>query len=159
MLQRIQTIYFLVATILIALPLFGVSIFSFKLGNLNQYVTVFGSIEKDQAVKIVYDFYYGVLVALLTCVASIFIYKNRITQMRIAWISLFLTLVTTVWMWLGVKSTMPMAAKVACGDCVASAQMPTIFYILFASASVFIFLGIRSVKKDQDLIDSLNRLR
>jgi hypothetical protein len=57
MLQRIQTLYFLLAAILIALPLFGVSIFSFKLGNLTQYVTVFGSVGKDQVVQIAFYFY------------------------------------------------------------------------------------------------------
>ncbi len=159
MLQRIQTVYFLIAALLMALPLFGVAIFSFKLGNLSQDVSVFGSVGTEQIVKIVYDFYFGVLLALISCVLAIFTFKNRITQMRIAWISLFLTLVTTVWMWLGVKSTMPMAAKAACGDCLASGQMPSLFYVLFATSAVFLFLGIRSVKKDQDLIDSLNRLR
>lgn len=155
MLQRIQTVYFALAIVLISLPLFGMELFSFHLDkgmvSVNAYQFVFPNGE--QLLK--NDIWILNAIQIIFAIWIIFSFKFRSRQVFIGWILLLLNMLTTAWVYLSayVKSN-------SCLDCKVKADLhfDNIFFIS-ALAFIFIFMGIRGVKKDKKLIDSLDRLR
>lgn len=156
MIQRIQSIYFLIALLLCAFPLFGLELFAFHWDEQQLSMNAYGikdlgnpdfSSNNDSWILSL------ILVVLLALIIVLF--KNRKRQITLAWFALILNLLTTSWMVLGVY-----AETTACTTCKSSEVegMGTAFFI-FASAFLFIFLGLRGVQKDKKLIDSLDRLR
>ncbi len=148
MLQRIQTLFFTVALIFALLPLFGITLFSLNL--MKEEITV--DAFKVNGLQDAQGHYFWIVLsaAVLLLILTIFSFKNRKTQIKLAWASLVLLFVLTGWMLVAVFFNPIFAAaekSLGLGSIALIVSIPCIY------------LGIRGVKKDQALIDSLNRLR
>jgi hypothetical protein len=84
---------------------------------------------------------------------TIFSFKNRKRQIQLGWIAFSVHLISTAWIAL---STYLMTAQTSNVEESISMEMG---FFCFASAFLFIFLGIQGVRKDKALVDSLNRIR
>jgi hypothetical protein len=152
MIQRIQTVYFLIAALLVATTLFGTDLFSFDQVD-HVHATAY-RLSGINGTKV--DFWMLSLVQVIFALMIIFSFKMRHRQIFLGWILLLLNLLSSAWIVLGanVRST-------ECDKCPGAATnlaFGIVFY-LHAAAFIFVFLGIRGVRKDKKTIDSLNRLR
>jgi hypothetical protein len=75
-------------------------------------------------------------------------------QVTMGWLSFFLNLGTTAWIYFAANSFFTSQAGNTGSDFVLEMG-----FFVHASVFLFIFLGIQGVRKDKKLIDSLNRLR
>jgi hypothetical protein len=148
MIQRIQTLFFTIALILAALPLLGISLFSITLNQSEIAIDAYkvnGTLAAEN-----HNFWILLLAGIVLILLTIFSFKNRKSQIKLAWSSFVLLFVLSAWIFVSVYFNPIFAdAKKSLGFGIIA---------LFHSLP-FIYLGIRSVKKDQALIDSLNRLR
>ena len=154
MIQRIQTLYFMVALIAVTLPLFffEMLVFSGKDGGVT--VDAFSDVSLSTGEILASNYTWMlqlVLIAILILV--IFLFKNRKRQMQLAWFAFGLHIISIVWI---LVESNPI--KQLDGHQLDSLHLGVGFYI-YALAVIFILLGIQGVRKDKALIDSLNRLR
>lgn len=91
MLQRIQTIYYLVAGLLLAVPFMNIPLFT--IGSIDR--TIFG---QD---KVPSTDYILLLVLLVVLFVIIFSYKNRARQITLTWFTIVLTTLALVWFYIG----------------------------------------------------------
>ncbi len=160
MLQRIQTIYFIIVMAILASLLFGMELFTMSDGKLNYTQSVFGVERQDVKAGYIewlsnYQFTYVfvILFVLFTFVAMMS-YKNLKRQYTLAKMTLFIyllfvlavILVTTFGM-NGYSSKEITGVHVGIG-----------FYLLI-SGLPFTYFALKGVQKDKVLLDSLNRLR
>lgn len=156
MLQRIQTVYFAIALILIASPLFGLTLFSIKLdeiGTSTFEITPFAVLAKGIPTMGVVLWIYCVI-PLIAVLITIFAYKTREKQITLTKMSIVLVLLISGWLFVSgydflSKSEYPKNHGV----------IPGIGIYLFTSSILFLFLGMRGVIKDKKLIDSVDRIR
>jgi hypothetical protein len=158
MIQRIQTVYFLIAALLVATTLFGTDLFSFHQVNdvhASAYSLIKGDEVKGSVQKL--DFWMLSLVQIIFALMIIFSFKMRHRQIFLGWILLVLNILSSAWIVLGanVHSTLQC---IKCPEPATNLTFGIVFY-LHAAAFIFVFLGIRGVRKDKKTIDSLNRLR
>lgn len=137
MLQRIQTLYFLVALLLLALPFTPLPIFT--IGSINR--TIFGQ-GKDSSSD-----YLLLLVLLVLLIGVIFSFKNRKRQITLSWFTIILTTLSLAWMYIGALTTNKEGVTIHIG------------FGVIALSLFFQRMGLRGVKKDKKLIDSMDRLR
>jgi hypothetical protein len=153
MLQRIQTVYFLMAFIFVSTSLIGNTLFTYTLNEIEFYVTAYG-IENSLKPTIDSKIYYlPILTISLLLLSIIFSFKNRKRQISLSWLALVLNLVTGSWI---VYSCISVTM---CSNCNSTNPVPSVGFYLFQSAFIFILLGILGVRKDKKMVDSLNRLR
>ncbi len=147
MIQRIQTVYVFVATLLIG------SLYKLKLGDLslnNELYTFFakgifkGETEVVNGLPI---FLFIGIVAILH-VLVIFLYKKRVLQLRI--------LVFTIILMLGLFGMFFYFAYASFEGAKVAFKIPVAFPIV---AAILDYLAIRAIGKDEALIRSLNRIR
>lgn len=157
MIQRIQTIHFTVALILVAIPFIGIPLVEFKADTIQANVTVFASelfVRGERTLLFTNSFWILESVISLFLLLTIFSFKQRKKQILFGWISFSLQLFTCAWM---------IATALYVQDEYEQLKTITlelgISFYAFASSFLFIFLGIRGVRKDQTLVDSFNRLR
>jgi hypothetical protein len=155
MIQRIQSLYFFTATLLLSLS-FASSYFTFNVNNQAYDVTSCGINHLAQKVIVEKPQLFWVPIALqiVVLLLTIFMYKNRKRQLKFAWGAFFINVATSVW----VFATAYSFFKAQTTSNPADFNMEMGFFS-HASAFLFIFLGIKAVRKDKNLIDSLNRLR
>jgi hypothetical protein len=156
MIQRKQSVYFLIALLLCAIPLFGIELFKFHWDD--QQISMNAYALKDLGnpdFSSHNDSWILCLILIVLLIVTLLSFKNRKRQITLAWFAFILNLLTTSWMVLGV-----FVEKSACTSCKSTGidDMGTAFFA-FASAFLYIFLGLRGVQKDQKLISSLDRLR
>jgi len=156
MLQRIQTLYFLGALIMMASALIGTSIFQLHAkthyATISAYETVFAKKGTYELIQTNYFWLAFALVSVLI-ILVIFLYKNRKRQLLVGWTTLSLSLLTYGWIvsyYFFFKSEYNELKD-------ASFQLGASFSAF--SSFYFLALGIRGVRKDKALVDSLNRLR
>lgn len=148
MFQRIQTLYFIAAVIFTLLPLFGISLFNLTLNKAQIDVDAF-QVEGNLIAQRHY-FWVGLVLVLSLLIFTVSTFKNRKLQMKLGWSSLILLFVLTGWI----------VVTVFVNPVFSSAEKSIGLGIVFLFLAMpFIYFGIRGVKKDQSLIDSLNRLR
>lgn len=154
MIQRIQTIYFFVAALLVATTLFGTDLFSYHQVN-GFHASAFHLYRDSEVVKKV-DFWMLSVVQVVFALMIIFSFKMRHRQIFLGWILLVLNILSSAWIVLGAY-----AEPLNCTSCDESARSLAfgVVFFLHAAAFIFVFLGIRGVRKDKKTIDSLNRLR
>lgn len=149
MIQRIQTVWLLLITLLAALLTFypGVNVVGFQYASI---LSVIYTVE-------------SVLLAVLS-LAAIFMYKNRLLQIKLcnAALALILLLIATMAALVGVACVgSPDFPKEAADgtvfSCTYGFSFPSVLYPLFML--IFIFLAIRGIKKDEKLVRSADRLR
>jgi hypothetical protein len=136
MLQRIQTVYLLVATILAFCSL------AFDLFIQNEMVI---SATGHLALLIS-----GALMIADT-VAPIFLYTNRSLQKRICYMAILMQVLFIVALLVTVNKTVPGGIRGIEGF-----QMASIFPVINI---ILIYLAIRGINKDEELIKSMDRLR
>ena len=158
MLQRIQTIYI----ILFCAGMFTASFLPFATIVLENkttydfYPTGWESQSSLEGFK-VYPFYSGYLVAVAFGILMLVNFKKRQKQLRYGVISYFFVLITLVYMFLEVSSS----EEILLGrenSSLQSINYSLSMYLLVACLPI-IFLANRAIKKDQNLVSSLDRLR
>lgn len=145
MIQRIQTVYLVIAIFLIAAPLSGLEIMSYVIKDhtISKNVYSFHLLEKNEQEP---SYYY--LVNILLSLFGFYVmmsYKNLKRQMMLSRVLMGLILFAC---------SMPIILAIG-----RSALMPGVGFYIFLSSIIFVFLAIRGINKDKKLVDSLNRLR
>lgn len=154
MIQRIQTVYFLLAALMVAATLFGTDLFAYHQAD-DFHATAYKLFKGEDVFKKV-DFWMLSVVQIVFAVMIIFSFKMRHRQIFLGWILLILNVFSTAWIVLG--AVVEPSQCTACGETATNLSFGITFYS-HAIAFVFVFLGIRGVRKDKKTIDSLNRLR
>ena len=158
MIQRIQTLYLLLASVFY---------FCYWFFGLNWYQSGFkilqDSFSNDFVINspilelILISTSYIPLVILIICVISIFFYKSRIKQILICKISLYLSLLMSIYTLLYFYFTLEGLVAI----------MPSKFLEILMYAAILnpficsylIYLALKSIRKDDELVQSLNRIR
>lgn len=154
MIQRIQTFYFITAVLLVAFPSLLSNFFEISFGSDMFEVTSFHTknvvTQKITSTNYIWILQMAIIFLLLV---TIFSFKNRKRQILVGWITFFIHLICTAWI---LFLTFLMTSETSNVDETISIEMG---FFTFASAFLFIFLGIQGVRKDKALVDSLNRIR
>lgn len=155
MIQRIQTVYFLLALILISIPLFGLPLYVVKLEQLGEMKAIVSALSY-QLYEVVEPTVLWVYIALpaLAVLLTIFLFKDRKKQATMAKLSIGLVAFSSGWIFYTGMQFFNESTNLKNHGVV-----PQVAYYCFAASIVFILLGLRGVNKDKKLIDSLNRLR
>lgn len=155
MLQRIQTIYLLLTAVCVfMIYLFPVGYI--KIVDESYDFTVNGlEFTIDGNVKNLSTIPFSILVPVigLFSVLSIFLYKKRKLQLQLGRLSYILHLTLIVLFFFGIDG----AKEQLPNNDVAHVGYTGIYFPIAALA--FIFLANRSIKKDEELVQSLNRIR
>ncbi|MXV50884.1 DUF4293 family protein [Pedobacter sp. HMF7647] len=155
MLQRIQTVWLFLAS----LAIFLLFIFPLIYININgmamaiKVTGVYHSVANGQALRTESFVLLSVItiaVALLPLIVISF-YKNRKTQLSIAYIAILLVLVYSFWL--------AQTAKGVVGNAELQLQNYGIGMILPSVGILFIILAIKGIRKDEKLVRSADRLR
>lgn len=151
MIQRIQTI-FLILAFIAAILLIIVPLVSYKEVLTEDNIQVYVTITKINNAQIVYSPINIILFTLMVIspFIIIFLYKNRLLQVKLCYISLVITLILV----------MVLAYKFHSLDnnSYSSWQVKAGVF-LFSINIIFILLAKHFILKDQELIESSNRLR
>ena len=158
MIQRIQTLYLLLASVFY---------FCYWFFGLNWYQSGFKILQDDfsnhfvinspilELILIITS--YIPLVILIICVISIFSYKSRIKQILICKISLYLSLFMSFYTLFYFYFTLE--------GLVAIMSSKTLEILMYAAilnpfvCSYLIYLALKSIRNDNELIESLDRIR
>lgn len=158
MIQRIQSIYLILAIIALSIVTFGSPIFYYFSDKAHYKLTAFGLITFDEKTNIILNresfpfFWAGILIIILSSF-TLFSYKKLRVQNRFAFWTLFIQMVFTLALlafsfvdesWFFTEKT---GSSLGLG-----------FYI-YILALPLLFLSKKAIKKDLELVDSLNRLR
>lgn len=131
MIQRIQTIYLLIASIAFALLSFKIPFWS--LNDEFMYA------QNDNKL------YLLLITLFVISLIGIFLFKKRTVQMKLLRLSILIEFVVVVRLFLTYKElNTPLDAKV---------------FFLLMSAFVALLLAYRGVKKDENLVRSVDRIR
>lgn len=153
MIQRIQSIYLLIITILTALTLF-LPLGEVVIGSAGHIVTVFGLKSLPGTQDIAYSSFplagLTVLIAIVSF-ATIFLYKNRKRQILLSNINSFLIVCFYALFFYYVSTVKEQVAAMQyqMGIALAFPLIDLIFY----------YLVVRKIKADEALVRSLDRLR
>ena len=157
MIQRIQTVYLLLATVLMSLTLF-LPLATIWQSNEEIIVKAFSVDIKSFSFDLPLPLYMGIILtasALLPLV-TIFLYKRRLTQIRLCVSEIVLLLGSMGFIALYCYRLCTLLSEVATGE--------SIFTLGFASlmpvvAIILVVLAIRGIAKDEALVRSLDRIR
>ena len=160
MIQRIQSVYFLLAAILITLPFFlniagitgvnGISI-SFNAMEFNSTEVVIG--DTFLVLPKILSLTISSIIAIILLILALFLYKNRPIQIRLTRITIVLLATIIAQNILIVEETIKYMGGLGC------TRSYAIGFILPIIAIVFIVLAMKSIKKDEALVKSMNRIR
>jgi len=152
MLQRIQTIYLLLAIACI----FSMYAFDFALIDIvkEQYVFNSGGIMVGE--KNVTEFPYGIVIPLLGVftLGTMLLYKNRPLQLKLGRLNYMLHLFLIVMMFYSIESAVD---EINLLD-ITVVKYGIGFYLPIA-ALPFLFLANRAIKRDEEMVKAIDRLR
>ncbi len=152
MIQRIQTIYLLIITILgILMCLFSVLYIA---DNQSIYTLSLSGVQLNNQ-EVIYNFIpYSVLIIFIPLISfcSIFLYKKRVLQMRINVISMILSIMLYPILFFYIY----LVKHIINTDVVINYQLPIIIPIVNV---ILTYLAIRAIAKDEALVRSLSRIR
>ena len=150
MIQRIQTLYLLLATALMSLTLF-LPLATITSSVEEVVVKAFSAGESSLPL------YLGLLLSATTLLpfVTIFLFKNRLAQIRLC--------VSEIVMLLGSAVVIALYCYRVC-DLLSEVQDNSIFTLGFASlmpvvSIIFVVLALRGIAKDEALVRSLDRIR
>jgi len=159
MIQRIQTIWLLLACIaVLALFLFPYAVFSDSQG-LAQALKVTGVVSHVNGANQTSTSFLFILQIIATVVLAmiplvvIFNYKNRKKQIRLLLINILLAIIFGIWLYLTSQSSI-----LANGNAV-MAQNMGIGALLIPVYIIFLLLAIKGIRSDNKLVRSADRLR
>ena len=150
MIQRIQTIYLLLVLICLSL-VFAFPFATYTVAEQNYTFDVMG-FTYNGANQVKFPFYVAALVIVLLTLFTILKYKNRKLQLKLGRINYLLLLVVIALSFVNVRTI-----EDSFGEVVSVSFGIGLF--LPVAALAFLFLANRSIKKDEELIKSLDRLR
>jgi len=154
MIQRIQTVYLLIAEMLIgALFFVPFAEIAGKEGNIYRFDIKGIYLEGVQKAEIIYGSLPLVIlwvVSMILILATIFLFKNRILQMRLSRINIFILLGLGGLIYYYVRSI----AKILMG-----VFSLTVYLVFPFIAAILIYLAIRAINKDELLVRSIDRIR
>lgn len=137
MIQRIQTIYLLLAIIFILIAFFYIPIFD-CLDSLNNIYVL----------NNIFSFLFLCMLSLLT----IFSFKHRRRQIKLIYLLSFLVSAIVLLRFFLVYDVLSSNLLVNCDF-----NILTLPLLVFGK--MFFYLAIKSIRKDEELLDSINRLR
>ncbi|ASS49105.1 MAG: hypothetical protein A3D31_04755 [Candidatus Fluviicola riflensis] len=159
MIQRIQTIFYLVALLIVALPLLGMEIFSFSNEDVTYHFTLFGNTRELFATNpLVLDMiqlplFWGNVILIVLLLFTIILYKNLRLQLRLGRFVLMFYLVFIIGLFVAIyfNYTLLKITDV-------NVNIGSVLYLMIAGIP-FVWLGNRGVNKDRKLLNSMDRLR
>ena len=151
MIQRIQTFYLFIALILLLIFVFTPYTI-FNLAGHTIHVSVLfpssnGFKTEGMIGNVIIAFFSGMAAVFL--LFAIFLYKNRIRQYRIGVISIISILLIE----LGLVYVLRWGMN---PSVISTMQITSIFPVI---SLIFIFLALRAIKKDEELVRSYDRIR
>ena len=156
MIQRIQTIYLLLATVLMSLTLF-LPLATIWQADSELIVKAFSVDISTFEINVPLPIYMGIVLAVATLLplVTIFLFKNRLTQIRLCVSEIVLLVGAIVFMAL---------YDVHLCNILAEVMTELNFTLGFASlmpvvSIIFVVLAIRGIAKDEALVRSLDRIR
>jgi uncharacterized membrane protein len=155
MIQRIQTIYLLISLILIGL-FFWFPIAELFVDGNSQYFFLYRGIYSTAGEFDILAISTVPLAILFTIIiilnlVSIFLYKNRLLQMRVSILNIMLML--------GSLGLMYFYIWIAETELNAEAQYTTLMPIIPLISAILTFIAFKAINKDQKLVKSLDRIR
>lgn len=155
MLQRIQTIYIILFAILLFIASF-MPFASIDTPNIGVYKLIPTGWENPEGAQQKSPFFVGYLVAISFAVLMLVNFKKRKKQLRYGKICYLIILLTIVYMFNVVSEK----SEILNSDNQIDLSISYSYgmYLLVASLPI-LFLANRSIKKDEDLIKSIDRLR
>ncbi len=155
MIQRIQTVYLLLATIAMSLTLFLPLATIWQGGN--EIIIKAWFADGTVGFKAPLPLYLGIILSVATALpfVTIFLYKKRMTQIRLC--------VSEIVLLLGSVAFIALYCYRMC-DVLAELMQELNFTLGFASlmpfvAIIFVVLAIRGIARDEALVRSLDRIR
>ncbi|MBK20695.1 MAG: hypothetical protein CMP63_00050 [Flavobacteriales bacterium] len=150
MIQRIQSLYLLLAAIIQVLFATG-TYFTYKISDDSYFVTGSGSFNStgEKTSGDMKTLILGLGISLLALI-SIFLYKSRKQQMKISRIGGLLTMAEIVFIVISYFNTTEIAES--------GFSFGYVIFILPIS-TLFFFLAAKAIKKDDELIRSVDRIR
>jgi amino acid transporter len=158
MIQRIQTLYLVIAMVFLSIVTAGSTIFKYITDETVYKLNSFGFNGYDKVTdKVVelnsYPLYISTISLVLLAFITLMAYKNLTRQLKLArttfYIYLMLTIGMVVFSFVGGDAFIAENFKRELGA----------GYLLFVAGLPFSFLANIAIKRDKSLIDSLNRLR
>ncbi len=154
MIQRIQSLYLLLVAILTGLML-AMPLGSFLGGTEEMRLTAFGFTDAEGTLVLTaYGLAATIVAAALLALVTIFLYRKRLLQFRLCVVETVLlagvVLFETYYVWGGARSLTAFAVS-------AWKLLPAAFFPLVSL--VFTCLALRGIRKDIQLLRSLDRLR
>jgi uncharacterized membrane protein YhdT len=155
MLQRIQTVYWVLTLFCLGVLLSGVDLVSFKKDGIEFKLSIFSLKQFDKSDKLIkesFNFNYVLVIfIMLFIIFTVFQFKNLRKQLNFAKWSMFLSILITIqfilFSYSGMIVSNPTSVKLN-------------FWIsLLLIACVFSVLAYLGVKKDKSLLDSVDRIR
>lgn len=152
MIQRVQSIWLLLAGLTILLLLF-VPIVSSQSNGSEYWILATGLYQKTNGVegKIEYfkPLFMNTVAVSMLCLATIFTFKNRVGQKRLIIFAMVSTLFLGFWVF---DAAQNMPGGIASVNLGIGAFLPLI-------SLIFCALAIRGIRKDEQLLKSADRLR
>lgn len=166
MIQRIQSVYLLVAALLLQslffFPIASFSVFSEATEAVIKFMP-FGitTTELNTPEELVPTFYYGILLSLavLLTVLALFSFKRRWIQIRLCFFVMVLELGVQIFIgyYCFKANSLPQLYKSVSADATGVVFSPVC--VVPIAAIVLTYLAFRGILKDELLIKSLNRIR
>jgi hypothetical protein len=160
MIERIQTVYFIVVMLLLSSLLSGVEIFgfptaknylSYSVYGIQQYKSAaYAPLGKAENIQGSILFYFVIAFVLFTYFAMMN-YKNLKKQFRLARLAFFIYLI-------GLLSILVLGSVGFFVPAAVSIQLGIGYYICVVGLP-FLYFAFKGVKKDKEILESLDRLR
>ncbi|MCH8904849.1 MAG: DUF4293 domain-containing protein [Bacteroidetes bacterium] len=146
MLQRIQSVYLLLAAICAGLC-FPLPFWEGRAGIEGESVTVLSVDLQDNLILFEFTFFIG-----LTCFVNIFLFKNRPLQITISWLIITLSIILLTAIGYFILRVINTEGSLIDQSLRLGMALPVLIII-------FLFLARKGIKKDEDLVRSADRLR
>lgn len=157
MIQRIQSAYLLILMILLSVVTCGVELFAFTNDEVRHSFSAFGITTYDKAHKVIetqsMPIFIGLIALIMLAFLCLMAFKNLARQMKLGRTVFFIYLLFVITL---VVLAMSGASMVPEGEW--KRELGLGFY-LFVAGFPFSFLANTGIKRDKNLLDSLNRLR
>ena len=157
MIQRIQSLYLFISIICLTIVTFGMTVYRMEDKVSYAYFSAYGLeiFESNGKLKAIESspYYVTSIGLILLCLICIFSYKNVKNQLRVGRIILLVYLINIIMLLCYRYFASPLNADLE------MSVNPGLGFFLFVAGFPFIFLANIGIKRDKNLLDSLNRLR
>lgn len=157
MIQRVQSLYLLFSIVFLTIVSFGSSIIAFEAKNGYFTLSSYGIQEFDKSNKMInfssFPFFISIIVLVLLCLLTVFSYKNLKKQLKFGRLTLYIYIILVIGL-----IVLSFLGKSLIGEEIVSKRVGLGFF-LFVAGLPFVFLANVGIKRDKNLLDSLNRLR